>query len=105
MLGYPNHLKKMDREDVFDFFSYRPIDPGYTVNRDLILDSDTTDPVRFSPEAGFERYTQWKWISIYPQQQMKHKKTREVEQMCVSVQGGPDPHERGGPRLRPRLYR
>lgn len=85
MLGYPNYLKKMDREDVFDFFSYRPIDPGYTVNRDLILDSDTTDPVRFSPEAGFERYTQWKWISIYPQQQMKHKKTREVEQMCVSV--------------------
>ena len=85
MLGYPDHLKKMDRKDVFDFFSYRPIDPGYTTNRDLILDSDVSDPVRFSPEAGFERYTQWKWISIYPQQQMKHKKTREVEQMCVSV--------------------
>ncbi len=85
MLGYPDHLKKMDRKDVLDFFSYRPIDPGYTVNRDLILDSDVSDPVRFSPEAGFERYTQWKWISIYPQQQMKHKKTREVEQMCVSV--------------------
>ena len=85
MLGYPDYLRKMDRDDVFDFFSYRPIDPGYTTNRDLILDSDVSDPVRFSPEAGFERYTQWKWISIYPQQQMKHKKTHEVEQMCVSV--------------------
>lgn len=85
MLGYPDKLKGMGRTDVFEFFSYRPIDPGYTENRDLILDSDVSDPVRFSPEAGFERYTQWKWISIYPQQQMKHKKTREVEEMCVSV--------------------
>ena len=85
MLGYPNRLKDMGREDVFDFFSYRPIDPSYTKNRDLILDSDTTDPVRFSPEAGFERYTQWKWISVYPQKKMVNKETRRVEQMCVCV--------------------
>lgn len=85
MLGYPNKLRDMDRMDVFEFFSYRPIDPGYTENRDLILDSDVSDPVRFSPEAGFEHYTQWKWISIYPQQKMLNKKTRKVEQMCVSV--------------------
>ena len=85
MLGYPNYLRKMDRDDVFDFFSYRPIDPGYTENRDLILDSDVSDPVRFSPEAGFERYTHWKWISIYPQQKMVNKQTKKVEQMCVCV--------------------
>ena len=85
MLGYPNYLRKMDRTDVYEFFSYRPIDPGYTENRDLILDSDVSDPVRFSPESGFERYTQWKWISIYPQQKMLNKETKKVEQMCVSV--------------------
>lgn len=85
MLGYPNYLRRMGRTDVFDFFSYRPIDPGYTVNRDLILESDVSDSIRFSPEPNFERYTQWKWISIYPQQKMLHKKTGEVEQMCVSV--------------------
>ncbi|MBQ9151420.1 MAG: hypothetical protein IJX72_04145, partial [Clostridia bacterium] len=85
MLGYPEKLKEMGRMDVFEFFSYRPIDPGYTVNRDLILDSDISDPVRFSPEAPFERYTQWKWISIYPQKKMMNKETRKIEQMCVSV--------------------
>ena len=85
MLGYPNYLRQMGRTDVFDFFSYRPIDPGYTENRDLILASDVSSPVRFSPEAGFERYTQWKWISIYPQQKMLNKETKQVEQMCVSV--------------------
>ncbi len=84
MMGYPEELRRT-RKDVLDFFSYRPANGSYTVDQEQILESDVSTPSWWNPPAPFKRYTQWKWISIYPQEQMKHSKTGEVEQMCVCV--------------------
>lgn len=85
MMGYPNELHGMGRDDVLDFFSYRPTNPSYTTDQELILKTENAPATLFNPPTGFRRYTQWKWISVYPQQVMKNVKTGEVEQMCVCV--------------------
>ncbi len=85
MMGYPEELLGMGRQDVYDFFSYRVTNPSYTTAQDQILPHDGVDGVRFTPPSGFSRYTQWKWISVYPQQKMMNRQTRKVEEMCVCV--------------------
>ncbi len=85
MMGYPEELLSMGRQDVYDFFSYRVTNPSYTTKQDQILPHDDVAGVQFTPPPGFDKYTQWKWISIYPQQKMRNKQTRKVEEMCVCV--------------------
>lgn len=86
LLGYPEELKNMEGgEEAYEFFSYRPINPSYNEDQELIKESDVSDRVTFAPPAGFRRYTQWKWISVYPQEKMYLKGTDQVEEMCVCV--------------------
>ncbi len=85
MMGYPDELLNMGRQDVFDFFSYRVTNPSYTESQAQILPHEGNSGVFFQGPSGFRKYTQWKWISIYPQQKMRNKETRKVEQMCVCV--------------------
>ena len=86
LLGYPEELKKLEGgEEAYEFFSYRPINPSYNENQELIKESDVSDRITFAPPAGFRRYTQWKWISVYPQEKMYLRGTKDVEEMCVCV--------------------
>lgn len=86
LLGYPEELKNMEGGmDAYHFFSYRPINPSYNEEQELVKESDVSDRVLFVPPTGFRRYTTWKWISIYPQEKMYLKNTDEVEEMCVCV--------------------
>ncbi len=86
LLGYPEELKKLEGgKEAYEFFSYRPINPSYNENQELIKESDVSDRITFAPPAGFRRYTQWKWISVYPQEKMYLRGTKDVEEMCVCV--------------------
>ena len=86
LLGYPEELRRMEGGmEAYEFFSYRPINPSYNEQQELIKQSDVSTRITFAPPAGFRRYTQWKWISVYPQEKMYLKGTDTVEQMCVCV--------------------
>lgn len=85
VIAYPEHLLDMGRKDVYDFFTFRTVNPAYTQTNDLILPHGDDPGVKFAPENGFDKYTAWKWISIYPQQEMKNKETGELEEMCACV--------------------
>ena len=86
LLGYPEELRRMEGGmEAYEFFSYRPINPSYNEDQELIKQSDVSNRITFAPPAGFRRYTQWKWISVYPQEKMYLRGTDKVEQMCVCV--------------------
>ena len=86
LLGYPEELRRMEGGmEAYEFFSYRPINPSYNEDQELIKQSDVSTRITFAPPAGFRRYTQWKWISVYPQEKMYLRGTDKVEQMCVCV--------------------
>ncbi|MBP3570613.1 MAG: carbohydrate-binding protein [Clostridia bacterium] len=86
LLGYPEEVKRLENgKEIYDFFSYRPINPSYNENQELIKESDVSDRVTFAPPGGFRRYTLWKWISVYPQEKMYLRGTEDVEEMCVCV--------------------
>ena len=86
LLGYPEEVKRLENgKEIYNFFSYRPINPSYNENQELIKESDVSDRITFAPPAGFRRYTQWKWISVYPQEKMYLRGTKDVEEMCVCV--------------------
>ena len=86
LLGYPEEVKRLENgKEIYDFFSYRPINTSYNEDQELIKQSDVSNRITFAPPAGFRKYTQWKWISIYPQEKMYLKGTKDVEEMCVCV--------------------
>ena len=86
LLGYPEMLKSTaEGREIYKFFSYRPINPSYNEDQELIKESDVSTRVTFNPPSGFKAFTQWKWISVYPQEKMYLKGTDQVEQMCVCV--------------------
>ena len=86
LLGYPEKLKStVEGREIYQFFSYRPINPSYNEDQELIKESDVSTRVTFNPPSGFRGFTQWKWISVYPQEKMYLKGTDQVEQMCVCV--------------------
>ncbi len=86
LLAYPEEVRRLENgKEIYDFFSYRPINPSYNENQELIKQSDVSNRITFAPPAGFRRYTQWKWISVYPQEKMYLKGTDQVEEMCVCV--------------------
>lgn len=86
LLGYPEELRRMEGGmEAYEFFSYRPINTSYNEDQELIKQSDVSNRITFAPPAGFRRYTQWKWISVYPQEKMYLRGTDKVEQMCVCV--------------------
>ena len=86
LLAYPEEVKRLENgKDIYDFFSYRPINTSYNEDQELIKQSDVSNRITFAPPAGFRKYTQWKWISVYPQEKMYLKGTKQVEEMCVCV--------------------
>lgn len=86
LLGYPEEVKRLENgKEIYNFFSYRPINTSYNEDQELIKQSDVSNRITFAPPAGFRKYTQWKWISIYPQEKMYLKGTKDVEEMCVCV--------------------
>ena len=86
LLAYPEEVKRLENgKDIYNFFSYRPINTSYNEDQELIKQSDVSNRITFAPPAGFRKYTQWKWISVYPQEKMYLKGTKQVEEMCVCV--------------------
>ena len=86
LLAYPEEVKRLENgKDIYNFFSYRPINTSYNEDQELIKQSDVSNRITFAPPAGFRKYTQWKWISVYPQEKMYLKGTKRVEEMCVCV--------------------
>ena len=86
LLAYPDEVKRLENgKDIYNFFSYRPINPSYNEDQELIKQSDVSTRITFAPPAGFRKYTQWKWISVYPQEKMYLRGTEQVEEMCVCV--------------------
>lgn len=93
LLGYPERLKGLDGgKEAYNFFSYRPINTGYTENADLILEhtdanGNKVNRVGYSYPNNTRGYTFWKWISVYPQEKMYYQRRTSsfVEEMCVCV--------------------
>ncbi len=85
MVGYAEELKAMNRMDVYEFFTYRPIKGTYSATSNVQVINEDGSTIGWDPPKPFEQYSQWKWISIYPQEIMKNVKTGENEAISVSV--------------------
>lgn len=87
MLAWPGGLKLSDpkHQKIYDFFTYRPINPSYTREDAQALDTEGNITIKWSPPYGVrEDYICWKWISIYPQA-VAYRKDGSPEQMCVCI--------------------
>ncbi len=88
MVGSPSGLDLHDAHDkeIYEFFSWRPINPCYTQDYRQIIENGRIT-TSWSPDSSLLRkYTFWKWISVYPQQSMLNVKDKSiVEEMSVSV--------------------
>lgn len=87
MLTWPGNLNINNPKDkeIFEFFTYRPINPSYREDDAQALGPDGEITIKWSPPQGVrEDYINWKWISIYPQA-VAYRKDGTPEQMCVCI--------------------